>query len=353
MACRPLIQDDVSPIAPLGNHEPPDWVVVDVQIPGEYEVIAGPRPGGGRALRRALRGAAARLVPPVIATVVQTHTPYDEVSKPLQDVTYRINAIPAIGPFGAVNAVLCCICPVGETMPAPPLVGAWQWDIPTRTGHGTTALFDMFETPPQLRKPYGMAQYLARITVPSTPDALGLWARATTAESEDVLYEKVVRNPADGAPPRRYMMCGRPVFGDGAEPVAFRGVTIDITNLPQRGAPAPAADLLVAVLGHLELSLAVVDARHLHVLRWLTSPPTGLCLPRNVYFADVVHPDDRSELDRAWAEVDTLLPGDEVRTMVRVPGEEAEWVRVQLAARMYLRSETSTQLMVAIRVLDP
>jgi hypothetical protein len=67
----------------------------------------------------------------------------------------------------------------------------------------------------------------------------------------------------------------------------------------------------------------------------------------------VVHPDDRSELDRAWAEVDTLLPGDEVRTMVRVPGEEAEWVREQLAARMYLRSETSTQLMVAIRVLDP
>jgi hypothetical protein len=350
MARRPLIQDDVSPIAPSGTHEPPDWVVVDVQIPGEYEVIAGPRPGGGRALRRALRGAAARLVPPVIATVVQTRTPYDEVSKALQDVAYRINAIPAIGPFGAVNAVLCCICPVGETMPAPPLVGAWQWDIPTRTGHGTTELFDMFETPQNRRKPYGMAQYLARITVPSTPDALGLWARATTATTEDLLHETILRDVVGGQ--RRYMMCGRPRFSEDTDvPVAFAGVTIDVTDLPLSTSETAAADLLVAVLGHIELALAVIDLDHHHILRWLTVPAPGVLWPVNAYLAEMVHPDDLATLAQATAKAADLIVGDGVRTTVRLPAGGGDWVSVQLDARIYLRDAPGVQLMVAMRVL--
>ncbi len=71
---------------------------------------------------------------------------------------YQVQASPAVGPFGAVHAVLCCLTPVGQPLPPAPPVGAWQWDIPARTGHGTEALFDMFDTPPPLRGSYGLAQ---------------------------------------------------------------------------------------------------------------------------------------------------------------------------------------------------
>jgi len=123
-------------------------------------------------------------------------------------------------------------------------------------------LFDMFDTPAQLRGSYGMAQYLSRISVPSTPVALDLWARVQTATTEDVLYATVQRE-REGQP-RWYTMCGRPVFDAGDTPVAFRGVTIDVTDLPVPTPTAPTDELLVAVLAQIDLALAVVDAAHQH-----------------------------------------------------------------------------------------
>jgi len=305
------------------------------------------RSGGGRSVRRALWGPAARIVPQVLRTVADSGQPYEGLSKPIHDVIYQVHALPALGPFGAVHAVLCCVVPAGQPPPPAPLVGAWQWDIPARTGHGTEVLFDMFDTPPQLRGSYGMAQYLSRISVPSTPVALDLWARVQTATTEDVLYATVQRE-RDGHP-RWYTMCGRPVFGDGDTPVAFRGVTIDVTDLPVPTPAAPTDELLVAVLSQIDLALAVVEAAHQHIVRWLTAPAAGVAWPPNAYLAQLVHPDDRGELDRLCTPAAELPVGASVHGQVRLPATAGGWVAVELDARLYLRDEITT-LMVAIRV---
>jgi len=83
------------------------WWVIDVQIPGEYEVLAGDRRGGGRSVRRALWGPAARIVPQVLRTVADSGQPYEGLSKPIHDVIYQVHALAALGPFGAVHAALC------------------------------------------------------------------------------------------------------------------------------------------------------------------------------------------------------------------------------------------------------
>ncbi len=324
------------------------WWVIDVQIPGECEVLAGDRRGAGRSVRRALWGPAARIVPEVLRTVADSGQPYARCSKPIHDVVYRVQALPALGPFGAVHAVLCCVVPAGQPLPPAPLVGAWQWDIPARTGHGTEALFDMFDTPAQLRGSYGMAQYLSRISVPSTPVALDLWARVQTATTEDVLYATVQREREGHS--RWYTMCGRPVFDAGDTPVAFRGVTIDVSDLPVPTSTAPTDELLVAVLAQIDLALAVVDAVHQHIVRWLTAPAAGVAWPPNAYLAQLVHPDDRGELDRLCTPPAELPVGASVRGQVRLPATAGGWVAAELDARLYLRDEITTQLMVAIRV---
>jgi len=325
------------------------WWVVDVQIPGEYEVLAGARRGAGRSLRRAVWGPAARIMPEVLRSVADSGEPYQGVSKPIHDLTYQVRALPAVGPFGAVHAVLCCVCPAGQPMPPPPLVGAWEWDIPGRTGHGTDALFDMFDSPSQLRGSYGVAQYLSRISVTSTPVAIDLWARVRTATSEDVLYATVQRE-REGLT-RWYTMSGRPRFAESDAPVAFRGVTFDVTDTPHHHQQkAPTDDLLVAVLGHIELALAVVDARHQHVLRWLTAPPVGVAWPPHAYLAQLVHPEDRPELDRVCTPATGVAAGINARTTVRLSAAAGGWARVELDARLYLRDEITTQLMVSMQV---
>jgi len=111
-----------------------------------------------------------------------------------------------------------------------------------------------------------------------------------------VLYATVQRE-RDGHS-RWYTMCGRPVFGDGDTPVAFRGVTIDVSDLPVPTPTAPTDELLVAVLSQIDLALAVVEAAHQHIVRWLTAPAAGVAWPPNAYLAQLVHPDNRGELDR-------------------------------------------------------
>jgi len=51
------------------------WWVIDVQIPGEYEVLAWDCRGAGRSVRRALWGPAARIVPEVLRTVADGGQP--------------------------------------------------------------------------------------------------------------------------------------------------------------------------------------------------------------------------------------------------------------------------------------
>jgi len=77
---------------------------------------------------------------------------------------------------------------------------------------------------------------------------------------------------------------------------------------------APTDELLVAVLAQIDLTLAVVDAAHQHIVRWLTVPAAGVAWPPNAYLAQLVHPDDRGELDRLCTPPAELPVGASVRT---------------------------------------
>lgn len=332
------------------------WWVVDVQIPGEHVVLIGPRTDRGRSLRRVLRGTPGRVLPRAINEVLRSGAVYEEVSEPIQHVRHQVTVVPVPGPDASVHAVLCCVCPLGQDLPDPPLVGGWEWDIAARTGRGTAALYDMFDTPQEMRGgAHGMAQYLGRTSLASNPRALRLWERAAAATDEDLLCETVERE-REGTT-RRYAVWGRPLFGESAEPVMFTGVTIDVTDQPLETAHNPIADLLEAVLGvldHGELALAVVDVTHRQIVRWLTAPLPGVAWPPDAYLGELVHPEDRAELGRVWAEVGGLSVGEGVRTRLRLPGTDGDgdWVRVGFEARHYRHTDTARRLLLAVHV-DP
>lgn len=326
------------------GHE--QWVVVDVQVPGDYQVIAGSRLGTGRSLSR-VRPPAGRLLPTAIGKVARTGEPLVFLSAAIHNVSYQVQATPILGPLGDVYAVSCALAPDGQPLPEPPPGGAWDWNVPTRMGRATRQLFDVTRTPLELRKAqFSMVEYGASLAVPARFSATNLWTRMTKATNEDLVFETLL---GEGEHP--YLVCGRPEF-DGDTPVAFRGVTVDLTDVHPPTPEEPTADnLLLAVLSHSARPLAVVDLADLHLMHWLTPPAPGVQWPADPYLPQIVHPVDRPHLEaHTWLGARAAAPSPIV---VRLPATRGGWASVELDARRYMHEDTGdARVVVSMRVLD-
>ncbi len=317
---------------------PQQWVIVDVQVPGDYRVVIGSQLLTGRSLSR-VRPPTGRLLPSAIDKVVGTGQPVGFTSAPIRAVSYRVEAAPVLGPLGEVYAVTCALAPTGKPLPAPPPRGAWEWDIATRMGRGTQELFDTTRTPIEQRKAqFSMVEYAGQLPVSSRFDAADMWSRVTNATGDELVHATLM---GEGGQP--LLVCGRPEF-DGDNPVMFRGVTVDLTSVSS-AAPEPADDLLLAVLGHSERPLAVMDVEKLHVMHWLTPPADAVQWPSDPYLRELVHPGDLGKL-----ESHTWRNGQPV--VARLPSARGGWVAVELDARRYTPEDTAdARVVVSLRVI--
>lgn len=326
------------------------WAVVDVQLPGQYEILVGPW-GRGRSLRRSVRGPAGRALSEVVAEVAEQRVALDRVARVVQGEQVRVMARPVLGPSGIVHAVACTVVGVGEELSPAMELGGWEWDIPTRTGMSSGELFDTYRVPAELRAPYSVPQYLARVEVPDSPGALDLWSRVVAAQDEEVLYQPVQGKRFDGVV-RQFLICGRAVFFDQAAPQLFRGVSIDVTDVDvPRTSSRTDADLLSAVLDHIEQSLSIVDVQHQQVVRWLTQRSEGVAWGSDGLLRPLVHPDDHAELDATFTQLSQLPLRTRRRIQVRMRGNQREWVPVSLDFDVYLRDdERGVQVTMTVRV---
>jgi len=328
------------------GHE--QWVVVDVQVPGDYQVVVGSRLATGRSLSR-VRPPAGRLLPGAIGKVARTGKPLMFLSSAIHNVSYQVQATPILGPLGDIYAVACALAPDGRPLPEPPPSGGWEWDITTRMGRATRQLFDVTRTPPGLRKAqFSMVEYAGSLTVPARFSAANLWARMTKATNDELVFDTLL---GEGEHP--YLVCGRPEF-DGDTPVAFRGVTVDLTDVLPMAAEEPTADdLLVAVLSHSDRPLAVVDLADLHLMHWLTPPAAGVQWPPDPYLPEIVHPVDRSTLEaHTWLNAAGAAVADPSPIVVRLPAACGGWVTVELDARRYMHEDTgAARVVVSVRVM--
>ncbi len=335
--------------AAMGTSETPgheQWVIVDVQVPGDYQVVAGSRLGTGRSLSR-VRPPAGRLLPAAIAKVARTGEPLVFLSAAIHNVSYQVQTTPILGPLGDVYAAACAMAPEGQPLPTPPPAGAWDWNIATRRGRATRQLFDVTRTPLELRRPqFSMVEYSASLAVPARFSATNLWTRMIKATSQDLVFETLL-----GKGEHPYLVCGRPEF-DGDTPTAFRGVTVDLTDVHPPNPEEPTTDnLLLAVLSHSDRPLAVLDLTDLHLVHWLTTPAAGVHWPPDPYLPEIVHPGDRAHLEtHTWLVASTAAPSPIV---VRLPAARGGWASVELDARRYMHEHTGdARVVVSMRVLD-
>jgi len=143
----------------------------------------------------------------------------------------------------------------------------------------------------------------------------------------------------------------RPEF-EGDTPIAFRGVTVDLTDV-HPSAPEEADDLLVAVLSHSERPLAVVDLADLHLMHWLTPPAAGVQWPPDPYRPEMVHPVDRPRLEaHPWLNGAAARAADPCRSWSACP-PRAGLGTVELDAHRYSHERTGdARVVVSMRVMD-
>lgn len=328
-------------------------MVLDVQVPGEHEVLISPW-GPGRSVRRTIRGAASRLLPAAVATSLRTGAEVDETSDPWRGMTYRVVARPILGPSGLPHAVLCIVVPTGHDLPPAPELGGWEWDVPARTGYSSDELLDTYRVPEQLRAPYSVPQFLARITLPDSPGVLDLWARVEQSTDDELLVQEVHGRSYDEVV-RTYRICGRARFdgGDEAGPTRFRGVTIDVTDLPTPPQPVDTApellDAVVNVVNRDNASLAIVDLPRQQVVRWLTTPNDLIAWPKDGALRGLVHPDDVAAFDVVTTELASLPLHSQRLARLRMLSPSGTWEGVEIQLDLHVSNTRAQHATVAVR----
>jgi len=329
------------------------WWVVDVQRAGDYQVVVGPREGPGKPLSRSLRGPASRILPAAIRTVVRTEKK-TEGRHQVRDNSFTVTALPVTGPSGQVVAVICSLRQSDATMIAPPLVGAWEWDLDTEQGRGTPDLFNLAIIPEQFHPAsFSMTQYSEGLKPPSVAVVWSFWERMRSTTTDELLHETVIREGADGKQ-RRELICGRPLFsGDFATRGSFSGVTLDATDRPAAAEDERASlGVLDAVLAHSSshFSMATVDG---HIFRWLTDPPACVAWPSDPHLLELVHPADRETLNSAFTVATSHTPGQAGRGVMRFPSRAGQWCDVQLACTVVQREEARPEGRHLVIAMDP
>ncbi len=308
------------------------WWVVDVQTPGDHQVVIGPRTGAvcsctGRPLNRFLRGPAARILPGAARSAAVSGDPVQEQTV-VRDHLLTVTALPVRGPSGEVVAVVCALRPSDTVAALPPPLRAWEWDTRAEQGRGVPVSLQGQDPPDYHPTSFCLAEYTLGLTAESMTPLWNLWQQFSTSRTDSLLYETVTRVGADGVH-HRELLCGRPRFSDDVEfPVAFRGVSLDVTDRPvDPGHRRFSDEVLTAVLAHSVPTFAVAYSDG-HVFHWMSPPPSRVVWPADPYLQRMVHPEDRGVLTECLGRV--TVYGSSTQCVVRLPDTEGGWRRMEM-----------------------
>jgi hypothetical protein len=255
---------------------------------------------------------------------------------------WTVRVQPIVGPAsGQLLAVLGCYGSADRELPAPPLVGGWEWRV---SPPGPDQLMRIYWSPesfevygyPQPEGPgphwWEAPQWLDEVVADAHRAGIQrVLEKFLTATSDGLLIHSFAARSADGGRVHLRLAGRRDVTAPGDD-IWLRGVTMRLKY------PGETDTNANDVPGYLDAAfvlsrdpLCAIDTLYEHV--YLTSAhfaDLGVALPSHRYLPEMCHPDDlpllRAMLEKATA--DTSVASPAVR--VRLAGVDGTWKELEV-----------------------
>jgi hypothetical protein len=290
---------------------------------------------------------------PLLHAAVATGSPASGLPR-LAGRKWAMRAIPirSVRP-GPTLAVLGCYDEVGRNLSARPLVGAWEWEVPSPGQaqeyrvYWSSEMYAVYGTPPERRDWFYGSRWLDQLVAAADRPAIRALFEIFVADpSPELRIRMFTATPPTG---NRYTLrlAGRRY--DEAGRIVLRGITARVDR-----DPSPSPSHLEAVLSLSRDPICMIDP--IYEVIYLTTESCrslGLDMPETRHVPQMCHPDDlsafRSFLSRATAELGRVHPPIHVRLAALGGG----WHQLELCGTGVRVSPLSVHVWCRFRQFSP